>query len=111
MSSNRSLFRTAGRTAGKLLVVLLVAALAVPALTVSAMDGKLELQERTELDRDSSEVQREISGRDFSRLIQDFWERFFRLIPGPPIEPPQEPPVRPEYVPTIDPSGYAPGQH
>jgi|GEM_PF-7087789 len=91
-------------------VVLLVAVLAVPALTVSALDGQLQPREQIEQGREPLYREGEVPARDFSDLIQDYLDRILRLLPWPPVEPPQEPPGRPEGAPTIDPSGYRPGR-
>ena len=82
----------------------------MPALTVSALDGRLQSQEQLEQGREPLYRDGEVAAPDFSDLIRDFLDRILRLMPWPPAEPPQEPPGRPEVAPTIDPSGYRPGR-
>ena len=91
-------------------VVLLVGALAVPAWTVHAVENEDVAPAHradTALDRSSEDGTNAASNR--------VWELFQRILEwvlerglGPPDDIPADPPVRPEYVPTIDPSGYAP---
>lgn len=94
-------------------VALLLGVLAGPALTVSAAEHEDVApvhRADTALKRSQNEGE-SLSSAGLLELIQRILEWALQRGLGPPDGIPADPPVRPEYVPTIDPSGYAPDRN
>lgn len=91
-------------------VGLLVGALAVPAWTVHAVENEdVAPAHRADTALKRSQLEDgHASPAGLLELVQRILEWALQRGLGPPDGTPADPPVRPEYVPTIDPSGYAP---
>lgn len=94
-------------------VALLVGVLAVPALTVRAAQDEwvTPVHRETAAALQPEPNARRDTPRDrFTELYRNLLDWVLRRRPELPKDPSEDPPVKPEAVPTIDPSGYAPGR-